>query len=321
MAYYTGAANNFGDLQTALLTACTANGWTLADGILSKGLAFVRPYISSTLTITEGPGLLIEGGTGKSGSTLSGAAAIKPRLGVPGASVLYAPIVWPATYHLLVFTDPVEVYLVLNFNVMYHYWLAFGVSNTPGLSGTGLWLSGSTSRGYRTSPAASNGFAITPTSGRYGFSMDSVPANISAAPFWSTESGAGDNAHPDTIHTGLDGTGWSTGADGREQGSFNAILAAGPLVGRSPSRWNSDSPLIPIKGYLGRPSSKFSLVLDLQNARYIRLDTYEPGDLITLGEDRWKVFPFYLKNSGLPDGGQGIAHTGTFGWAIRYTGP
>lgn len=71
MAYYTGAANNFGDLQTALLTACTANGWTLADGILSKGLAFVRPYISSTLTITEGPGLLIEGGTGKSGSGIA----------------------------------------------------------------------------------------------------------------------------------------------------------------------------------------------------------------------------------------------------------
>ena len=60
---------------------------------------------------------------------------------------------------------------------------------------------------------------------------------------------------------------------------------------------------------------------DLAHCRFLRIDNYQPGDIIPLGPDRWKVAPWYRKNTAQRDGGSNIQHTGTFGWAIRYDGP
>ncbi len=61
--------------------------------------------------------------------------------------------------------------------------------------------------------------------------------------------------------------------------------------------------------------------LQFENAKFIRINNYEPEQLIVLGNDKWMVFPFYKKNSESL-GGTGISdHTGTFGWVIRYDGP
>ena len=89
----------------------------------------------------------------------------------------------------------------------------------------------------------------------------------------------------------------------------------------SPSAWNGESVLVPIQVITSRPSNLWSLVGELTHARYVRLDNLEPGQLITLGPDRWKVYPFYRKDATARDGGDGIDHTGTLGWAIRYDGP
>lgn len=319
MPHYTGAANSFSDLRSALLSACTDNGWSLDSGILSKGAAFVRPYVSSTMTSTEGPGLIIEGGVGASGGSLTGASECRPRLGRPGAAAPFTDVVWPATYHIFVHTDPDEVYVVLNYNVSYHYWLAFGVSDVSGLPGTGLWLAGIYRRQYATSTTTGDGYRLSPTAGDSSGSVSRafVPGGI----FWNSSKIVGLQYSAETIHTGLDGDTWAGGPSDQSVGAINAIQAAIPLIGRTPSAWNSDAPLIPIQVHQWRASNKCSLVADLRHARYIRVNNYEPGDLITLGGDVWKVFPFHLKNSDVPDGGTGLAHTGTFGWAIRYDGP
>lgn len=325
MAYYSGSVNSFDALRTALIDACTANGWVWADNILSKGAAFVRPYTSASLTTTEGPGLIIEGGTGKSGSSLTGVTAVRPRLGRPGASSGLLDVTWPATYRIFVFNNPDEVYLVLRFNVSYHYWLAFGVSGTAGLGGTGLWLAGNSSRGYRTTGTANNGIGITSSSGGTGTAaMNGNPCRNSCAFFWNTiRSTSGDVAGCEAIHVGLDGTDWyGTGSVfGVSAGAVNAVYPITELLDRSPSAWNSEASLIPIKVYAWRASNKCSLILDTKNARYLRVDYYEPGDLIVLGSDRWMVFPFYLKNASARAGGSDVSDTGTFGWAIRYEGP
>jgi len=81
--------------------------------------------------------------------------------------------------------------------------------------------------------------------------------------------------------------------------------------------------LLPIRAYKIRPSSKVSLIGDLENARYMRIDNYAPGEVFNLGAERWKALPWHQKNATPAgrSGGDGLTHTGTLGWAIRYEGP
>lgn len=322
MAYYTDAVSGFDDLRTALVAACVAEGWSWDGAILSKGAAYVRPYVSTTENTTEGPGLIIEGGTGVSSGSLTGASTARPRLGRPGAAPQFAPLTWPARYYILIHENPDEVFLILNFSIDYFYWLAFGVSDQPGIDGTGLWLAASTRRGYATDSSESvNGVIISPTSG--GGATISTRYLGSLSFFWDTNDlGGGAAGSPRTIHTGLDSVSWAGGPGDVQAGSVNAIYAAIPHVGRSPSAWNNESVLIPIKIHQWRASSKCSLVCQVRHARYCRVDNYEPGQVITLGDEQWKIFPFYRKNTtSARDGGNRLDHTGTFGWAIRYDGP
>lgn len=45
---------------------------------------------------------------------------------------------------------------------------------------------------------------------------------------------------------------------------------------------------------------------------------------MTYGTDRWKIYPFHRKNAAVRNGvswSTGADHSGTFAYAIRYTGP
>lgn len=88
-----------------------------------------------------------------------------------------------------------------------------------------------------------------------------------------------------------------------------------------PNSWNSEATLLPIRAWKARPSSKISMTADLEFARHIRIDNLSPGDILTIGSDQWKVFPWYRKDVSAHNGGYFVNHTGTFGWAIRYEGP
>jgi hypothetical protein len=48
--------------------------------------------------------------------------------------------------------------------------------------------------------------------------------------------------------------------------------------------------------------------------RFIRLDSYAPGEELVLGSDRWKVFPVHRKN-----GPVGTPNSGVYGYAYRIT--
>ena len=113
------------------------------------------------------------------------------------------------------------------------------------------------------------------------------------------------------INHGLSGgTGWST----------TDVMAApyrAPLDFILPSTWNSEAVLLPIQAFSTvYGSAKVALVLDVVGARACRIDNFKPGNIITLGSDRWKIYPWYLKAAA-----ESSTSSGRLGWAIRYDGP
>lgn len=303
MAFYTGSANSLADLQSALTAACVAEGWSnLGVGILQLGAAYVQLTVS-------GNSLRVRGGTGASGGTLTAAAVMYGRLGLPNT----AAMVWPVSYQIHIHGNPAEVYLVVNTSVDIYTWLAFGVSSVAGLPGTGTWFAGSWAN-Y----SVHTGIDITATSG--GGQVSGNNRNQCGALFWQTDYWVNS-----AVHHNFEGGGW--GPEGQDAnlltvvGYSVAVAMMAPQIARSPSAWNGEAVLLPIQAYVLRPSGKRSLVADLAHARYVRLAYYDPGQIVTLGADRWIVFPWYRKDSATPNGGSGLNHTGTFGWAIRYDGP
>lgn len=317
MAYYNGTANSYGDLLTALVGACTAHGWTWADGILSKGTAFLSLTVRAA-SGTLGPGIIMRGGTGKSGASLLNPSPSQPRLGPPSWAA--ADVVWPVAYEIMAFTDPDEVYLIARHNTDRYIWLSFGVSPLPATTGTGFWLSATGVYQNGVNQAA-GGVGMNFTASAISTWNGNGYYGSAGGPFCRNSGFANDSYMPDAIHVGLDGLGWAGNQVGVSSGSFNAIYAAATQLKVAPSAWNQDAALVPIQVHLWRPSSKCSMVLDVQNARYLRIDNYDPEQVVTLGADRWKIFPFYRKNTAARNGGSQIDHTGTFGWAIRYDGP
>lgn len=319
MAFYTGSANSFGDLQSALFSACAANGYSNNGVLLTKGSLALSCTVSSTESDTLGKGLILQGGTGASGGALVNPSPITPRLGTPHR--LVEPIAWPVEYDIHVHDEPDECYLVIRFNVDVFLFLAFGLSKVPGLPGTGLWLSASCRAGMGSS-AGAGGIYISPVAGGTPWGSATMESGSSGALFWDTQPTSLGAYNQDTIQSGFDGQLWAGIPTASENQTFNAVRYAAPHIERSPSAWNSEGILLPIQGYVRRSPQKVSLAADLEHARYIRVDNYNPGDLITLGGDRWKVYPFYRKNSAVRDGGSfNMNHTGTMGWAVRYDGP
>lgn len=317
MPHYTGSANSFADLRTALFNACVTEGYTLATDILTKGTLAVRIINNTVATSTNDVGLQIQGGTGVSGGALVNPSGARPRMGRIHTSVNQPT--WPMEYNIHIHTNPDEVYMTARYNVDSFLWLAFGLSDTPGLGATGCFVAAIT--GLAQCNSTGGGIVISATDGAI-FTGNTTAAGI----FWQSYQGThilylATVAH--TVASGLDSRVWggdpgTTGAN--IENNISGVLTARTLIGVLPNAWNQESPLVPINVWQFRPSTKLSQIADLKHARYVRIDNYEPGQIITIGSDRWKIYPFYKKNSAARNGGSQIDHTGTFGWAIRYDG-
>ncbi|MCP8465187.1 hypothetical protein NK553_14640 [Pseudomonas sp. ZM23] len=297
MSYSTGSAADLAGLRQSLFDACTADGWTLTGEILSKGTMFLRVQIVSGY-------LTFLGGTGQSAGALTGAAGAVSRIGLFAGQAL----VFPVKYEI--FTFAAEVYLVVNYNVSCYQWAAFGRTTVQGVPGTGMWFGAS----VHADNAINIGMLHNGGSGSTNYCIPALFYRDRSFGTW----GAG--LVECKVHHGLDSLNWSDGVNTANPGA-SAIDALYPLLGMLPNAWNSEAILLPIRVFLPRPSNKLSLVADIEHARYTRVDNYTPGDIITLGADRWKVFPWYLKNAAARTGGANVTHSGTFGWAVRYEGP
>lgn len=306
MAYVTGSAASVQELATALRNACIANGWANPAGnILSKGASFFSVAASGNF-------VELKGGLGQSSGTLTTASPNFVRLG--GSYVTF-----PVTYEIHVFTNPDEVYMVVNYNSGYYQQLSFGTSDVAG-AGNGPWITGAHNSAYVSSnngcSIASNFSAI----GSYCYVNVSTNAvGLFNKGYWSGEVGSS------YFYTTLGTPGWYGAGDstnGLKNGS--ADLVAG-LLNSLPSAFNSTTVLLPIKAVKNMTNNGVTTVVNLRNARWCRLDNLTPGSIVTYGADQWKVYPWLRKDATMRNGvNNGTStppnHTGTYGYAIRYTG-
>lgn len=313
MAYITGTAATFADVKTAVENACTANGWTLSSGILSKNACFIK------LVATAGE-LSIAGGTGQSGSSLTGVPD-GPYKEAKMVSPNVDPISFPVNYEIHLFTDPDEVYCVINYNSDFYQQLSFGKSNIPGIGGTGCWFTGC----FGASATASN-----TTSYRQKTFLNASETSLGFGGYVAKANMCGlfaDNGPSVTtsfIHCGLDSVEWLdaysiTNSAGSRQGPEYCAS----LINALPNLSNQATILLPIKCVKPRTSSGRTIVASLNNARYTRIDNIVPGEIITFGADQWKIYPFLRKDATVRNGigwPSGATHSGTFGYAIKYTG-
>lgn len=300
MPFAIGSAADINELRTALINTCVANGWTLNGEVLSKGTAFVRLQI-------VGSSLELLGGTGiDAGNLLLGGG---PRVVLIGQWGGFS-ITYPATWEIYVHSAPDEVYLVVNYNATDYQWCAFGLGDVQGLPGTGMWY-GASIRGGGTS----NVILIGPSGivdGLNPFNNKNPTPVLFGSNDWLTRA-----SH---VHHGFDGGAWDNGFqdDGVDGAQINALTSIYPLYARQPNA-DGDAVLLPLRVHIARPGFRSSLALEIAHSRLVRIDNFEPRDLITLGPDQWRVYPWFRKSVTARDGGQ-VTHSGTMGWAIRFDG-
>lgn len=310
MAYYNGTVNSLHELLTSLSTALTANGWEQVGNLFSKGECQVLLNVAdiSKLSMYQQWVLQVIGHDGNS-SALFGHCLGDMAVVYSSGQYIAQGLSFPAEYHLFLHDNPDEVYCIVNYNVDYYQWIAFGKS-VMSLEGSGVWCGGtfgapaegSYSHLYRWPMIAIS------ASGGGGGNADLTSAGL----FWTT-SYLGSDAKPSS--------GSINWASGTWRFDCRSCTAISQLLAAQPSPWNDEAMLISIKPIVTVTENKVLQVAEIQHARYLRIDNYEPKDVIVLGTERWMVFPFYRKNVAERNGGGDIDHTGTFGWAIRYDGP
>lgn len=298
MAYATGTVNNLADLVTAIFSACTTNGWTLDTDVLSKDGVFVRiRVVGSTVEFL--------GGTGVDGSdNLTGAGPASVRI-----RAFTQALTFPMTYEVHINASPDEVYVVVNYAVDFYQWACWGKSSVTGLPGTGVFYSASQHSGSGTAVSLSPAGALSGGANSH-----------SVTPFGPSSITGFNSVQNGFVQHGLDSETWnpSTISIGNE---LTILYTLGPsLLSTQPNTWNNESVLLPIQSWRYRDPTKVSLIVDLAHARFCRIDYHDPGDIITLGGDSWKLYPFYRKDAVNRNGGGSVQHSGTMGLALRYTG-
>lgn len=305
MAFITGSATSFSGLRTALINGCVANGWSNSGNILWRG----GSYFEITATSTY---LQIYGGTGRSGGVLSGKSPHGARLG--GSYVTF-----PISYDLHIFANPDEVYLVVNYNTDYYQQISFGTTTIAG-GGYGPWFSGAHNTMH--GPSANNGMNVKNEFYNIrSFCYDLTSSNglgLFNAAYWVEEVAAS------FVYTTAEGTpGWYGYSNGLSNYGSASLVAA--LLNSTPVGFNSRSILLPIKATLDMGSNGRAVVVSLANARFCRIDNNLPGEIISYGSEQWKVYPWLRKSIASRNGVDNFIseppnHSGTLGYAIRYTG-
>ena len=312
MAFQTGSVNSLADIQTTIRTFLQANGWSWDSGnsVIYKDqifIKFVAPAGDKCLFTAQ---TAITGGT--SASQNVGLGRLAP---ADTGGFVSGVIVYPATYYM--FLDSDEFYFVLLHSSNIYQFVMWGKSSlNVGAGGTGTYISGSVSN---LAPYSSAGSGSQIALYNTGGGTNAWWGQQCPAPFWRNTSdvGSGYGITNDFVHTNLDGATWDA-SNGATQRVWVGASSISNLITVMPNIWNGESPFLPVRCYKIRPSNMSSLVVDLKNARYCRIDNFVDGEIITIGSDQWQIFPFYKRDNVNRNGlTQQATHSGTLGWAIR----
>ncbi len=292
MAYYNGTAQNLEELKNALVTSCSNHGWTYNS--TEKTLAKGScNFLLRPATISNCDCLALNAvGTPDNRRTFCGLCMFQGNMN-------YVPMNFPSLWHCFVFEH--EVYFWCEVDTAYWQWLAFGESHLAGLPAPAPWYGGTVSKTYMGSSYYYQvrddtcGGELFPHGNYFRGSM-----------VWDPFANA-----------------WSYQGIGADK-----LL---PLRELACSVWNAQPIFLPLREFVPRSDKKISLAVDLEHARHARLDYNMPGDVITLGNTRWMLLPWYHKSPFIPtdkddlfdeeETGKYMFSTGPYGIAIRYEGP
>lgn len=318
MAYQTGSVNSPAVLKTIIENFCVANGWTVTTVASVTRLNNANSHIQIGTTST---GVYLQGALDSSTTTLN------------SPSGLNAPIAsWPVTYHLFAFGNPCQVVCAINYDILIMNYLMFGdivkVNDSAYVGGDWYWGTRGDLSGLV------NNHMI------YGFDADSIDSNYDGAvsgsvmpfmqTFWTTTLKMGSY-----IHAEIDNSIWKT-ASYSTLTTNHVKLSPTTLcsIFRGLNTWNSQAVLVPIHLDALGGSSLWHYLGYVEHIRLIRIDNYNIGDIVTIGSDRWKVFPCFYKDTAYRNsqsiGVTTVGHvnyyttvksSGTLGFAIRYDGP
>lgn len=286
MPYVSATVGSVADLLTTIQNACTANDWTLsAGGVLSHAGCYAELKVASgAITIRGGTG--VDGGGNLTGATNKGTGKLAVQVGP-------AAIVWPIRAEVFVNADPDEVYVVITYATNYFQAIGWGRSAMPGLVGSGNWYCGVNGGTYA-------GFTTTLGENNTG-NGDGVCSLFARRDFSSVNGTHG-------VDHSLDGPSWA---------DANALADMGGIIARQPNTWDQEAVLIPIRVYASRAGGFISPVLECAHARFVNIANLGDGQTITLGADRWRVYPAWHRGTAF------LSNAGSWwlGHAFRYDGP
>jgi hypothetical protein len=309
MAYQTGTVTSTADLASVITNFAVANGWTLNSGVLSKGDAYIRLQVIS-------------------GSEIRIDAARNGNFSAPDISPRYSRIfntTWPstATYHIFAFSNPDTVWCTINFDVIKFQHIGFGMIEKYGTWGGGQWF-----HAQHTQESTSRDGNVTSYIDGNVDPVYSLNMSTECALFWGARSGGTylDN-EPSKIQCDLRGNVWEPPPSTTDVHVFMPQIVT-PIHKTNPNAFNGQTVLTPFIPFLKGGDGYFMSLGHIGHLRFAKLANYDPGDVITIGPDRWKVFPWYIKDTTKPDGEKSPAtwspylpSTGILGVAVRYDGP
>lgn len=338
MPYYTGTANDWAALLSALRSACTSNGWTLSGDVLHKGNAHVKVWVAPwseihailglpSLYLGTIQSLYIRAGTGiDGGNDLVDPSMYIGRIGGQSSNVADAnfdaiPFTFPVEYQVHVHTDPDEVFLVVKHDVDHYQHMSFGHNPlAESTGGSGGWAAATMAPqvfDFVSGAVGQPGFVVGPQYlGTQNYNNGAAVIQAPGAPCflgnyqqsssvnnWSLtnmdQRNLGSNNRPRT-HTIHHGIDEPGGRwSGGEYYQANVSVTAHPKFARGPNQVDGSTALIRPIATILRPDYKVSTVAQFEHYRLMRIDHYPAESVVELGSDQWKVYPFMRRS---PDG-------------------
>jgi len=311
MAYQTGTASSLSDLKTTLELFATTNGWALNSGVLSKAGCHVK-FTSDVdyLRFNIGSGDDGNGGLTDAFDFTGVSTGDQYRNSGQGFQIVRVrnsqTMQFPITYHLISHVNPENIFLIINYNITHCQHIAFGNFQKYGTWGGGQYGSGTTGwystkqqtlREYSSIDGdGNNGAGAYLFANQYGSAyVDPCPSSAIKcdvdAQTWRGFSQTYNNDFPTAWERTCSAAAWSQ--------PYLTIL----------STVNLQPVMCPPVLCIGRPAKMHSIAGIMPHVRYLRIDNYNVGDVISVGSQRWIVFPHTNKQH----------YNG--GWAIKYDGP
>lgn len=308
MAFQSVVVNSAVDLKAAIETFAQSNGWTLVSDVLSKNDCYVK------LTVASVNEIRIQGA--KNGDFAG--------VNLPPHYNRICISTWPsnAAVNMVAFSDPDIIWMTMNYDVVKFHHIGFGNMVKYGAWTGGQWFFATHTTYNSDTRCASYVDGLAGVG--YGYGGE-------AALFWDARciddwSGGYIHTNSTFVECDLRGRIWEPPASADENLNYFTARVISPIHRKNPNVFNGQTLLTPFQVWLKSADGYLQCLGHVDHVRWVKLTNYNPGDLITLGSEKWKLYPWCVHDVTYPDGkgsrySSQSASTGVLGVAVKYDGP